>query len=606
MHFLSVTLLLFAAGILTLLLPCILPLLPIAVGAGVAGRHPLRPLVLALGMVVGFVGITFLLHVLLSSFVLVANAIQIGTYQVLFLFGLAFLFERRSVLLGLSALSGLFFWSVGWVAVVVAAVAGAVLMELGGTVAARLQSVGGEVQGAVRGTLGERSLFAAFLFGLTMGLIWVPCAGPALGFALTLVRTQPGVQAFAALTSYAVGAALPVLLLGYGGQWVGERMKGLRRFSGKAKHLAGVIFLSTAVTLRFGWLMDLQTWLVNNTSFGTLGNRIEETFFPADMPMPATAPLPTGNRSSLPRISRAPELRGTQEWFNSEPFTLAELRGRVVLVDFWTYSCINCIRTLPYLRGYAEKFADAPFVIVGVHTPEFVFEKDPKNVRAAIAKYGLTYPVVQDNDYATWSAFANRYWPAKYLIDAEGVIRYTHFGEGAYDETDAAIQSLLAELGEAPKDRIVDMPEASPRRPLTPETYLHSRSWSAFGNGTAIPTEATQAYTAPGRMEPHTYYLDGVWTLVDDERQVLRSREGEIRMKWLGGEINLVMGLEEGASPVAGEVWIDGARVGSLTVDHHDLYPLYKGAYGEHELVLRLTQQAEREGVAAYAFTFGQ
>ena len=144
----------------------------------------------------------------------------------------------------------------------------------------------------------------------------------------------------------------------------------------------------------------------------------------------------------LPTLTRAPELAGLGPWHNSQPFTLESLRGKVVLVDFWTYSCINCIRTLPYIQGYWTKFKDTgKFVLIGVHSPEFAFEKLERNVSAAIARHGLTYPIAQDNDFKTWNAFANRYWPAKYLIDADGYIRYTHFGEGGYEETDAAIQS---------------------------------------------------------------------------------------------------------------------------------------------------------------------
>lgn len=594
---------LFIAGVLTVLLPCILPLLPIAVGAGVAGRHPLRPVLLALGMVTGFVGITFALYVLLSSFIVAANAIQIGTEEVLYLFGIAFLVERRLPLLILAALGGLFFLPLGPVAVFIAAAVSAGVMHVGTGVAGRVQQAGGSAQQAARGAFGEQSLLTAFVLGLTMGLVWVPCAGPALGFALTLVRTQPGIQAFAALTTYAVGAALPVLLLGYGGQWAAERVKGLKRFTGAAKHVAGGIFVATSLLLTTGLLMDLQTWLVNNTAYGTFGTALEERLFP----MPSAAVFTAASASSassaasgLPRIARAPELTGLQQWFNSDPLTMAGLKGKVVLVDFWTYSCINCIRTLPYLRGYWEKYREAPFVLIGVHTPEFVFEKDPKNVRQAIDKYDLQYPIVQDNDFATWDAFANRYWPAKYLIDAEGYVRYTHFGEGAYDETDEAIASLLREI-DVTVDGATAQDPSVVRRVTSPETYLHSRSWSALGNGPLLPTSARRIYEAPAAMELHKYYLDGEWQLQEDERMVLRSDSGEIRMKWLGGEINLVLGLEGDAAPVKGEVWMDGVKVKDITVTDHDLYELFKGAYGEHELVLELSGA----GLAGYAFTFG-
>ncbi len=194
-----------------------------------------------------------------------------------------------------------------------------------------------------------------------------------------------------------------------------------------------------------------------------------------------------GTRSSpalphLPRLGPAPEFAGLAPWYNSPPLTLASLRGKVVLVDFWTYSCINCVHTLPHVEASWTRYQKAPFVLLGIHTPEFVFEKSPQNVAAAIQRHGLTYPIAQDNDYATWNAFGNRYWPAKYLIDGEGIIRYTHFGEGGYEATDLAIRSLLAELGRRPSGPGVggDAP-AAPARDRSPETYLGVRGWSDAG-----------------------------------------------------------------------------------------------------------------------------
>lgn len=305
---------------------------------------------------------------------------------------------------------------------------------------------------------------------------------------------------------------------------------------------------------------------------------------------------------SLPRIVRAPEFAGLGPWHNSEPLTMAELRGKVVLVDFWTYSCINCIRTLPYLRGYWEEFRDMPFVLVGVHTPEFVFEKSERNVADAVRRHELTYPVAQDNDYGTWRAFANRYWPAKYLVDAEGYVRYTHFGEGAYEETAEAIRSLLAEIGaEAGEGNVLPAETARTGRERSPETYLGSRSWPALANAAGDPSDAVIVYAAPERIPLHRYALAGSWQLVDDERQVLRSGEGEIRMRFQGSEINLVMGMEEGAPPAEVVVLVDGEPVRTFTIDRQDLFPLWQGAYGEHDLVLRI----RGAGAAGYAFTFG-
>ena len=296
-----------------------------------------------------------------------------------------------------------------------------------------------------------------------------------------------------------------------------------------------------------------------------------------------------------------PSLDGLGPWLNSGPLTAESLRGKVVLIDFWTYSCINCIRTLPYVEGYWKKYKDAPFVLVGVHTPEFTFEKDPGNVAMAIKEHGLMYPVAQDNDYGTWNAFDNHYWPAKYLIDAAGEVRYVHFGEGNEEETDAAIASLLKEIGAKTDTGAVAASSAAPRE-QTPETYVGERGWGALQNApSSDPTDAVTTYTAPSAPQRDRYALAGRWQLVDGERQVLRGDEGSIAIRALASDVHLVLGLEPGVGPVKADVEVDGKPFQSLTIDRHDLFTLFHGDYGTHDVVLRL----HGAGVAAYAYTFG-
>ncbi len=583
------------------MLPCILPLLPIVVGVSVAGRSSLRPVWLALGMVLGFVGITFLLYAVLSQFVTLADIIHIGTFYVLLLFGVGFLTNVRSAQFAGAVLGALFFLSYGWLAVLFAGVAGSTAMELGGRVATLLQQAGTDAQGAVRNAFGSESPITSIVLGVTMGLVWVPCAGPALAFALTLVRSEPGLRAFLALTVYAVGAALPVLLLGYGGQYVVARTRALTTYSDVAKRIGGVILIVTAVALRFDLLQRVQTWFAEHTVYGTYATRLEEQFFP----MPSNTSS-TGSSLSpsmqLPRIIRAPEFTGLGPWHNSEPLTLKELKGKVVLVDFWTYSCINCIRTLPYVQGYWDSYKQYPFVLLGVHTPEFIFEKSEKNVADAITRHGLTYPIAQDNDFGTWNAFANRYWPAKYLIDAEGYVRYAHFGEGGYEETAEAVESLLAEIGVQTNSEFEIRDSGTPTgRDQTPETYVGPRSWPAFANGTPEPTTDPQDYTAPTSIPLNRYALTGTWQVIDNEYQQLTSDTGEIHLHFLGSEANLVLGMADPKITPHAEVTVDGKAGASFEVDRHDLFNLYKGEYGEHELVLKITGT----GLQAYAFTFG-
>lgn len=593
---------LFLSGLLTILLPCILPLLPIVLGVSVAGRSKWRPLFTVLGMVISFVVFTYILLTALNQFYEFADHIRIASYFALVLFGIAFATSDRSLQYSAAVLGSLFFYQKGWLTVVVAALVGILLLEWGSRIAGRIQTLGAKLQTGARNELGADSPWNALVIGLTLGLVWAPCAGPALGFALTLVREQPGVMALLALLSYALGTAVPLLLIGYGGQAAVHSVRAITPYSGRIKQVAGVLLILTGIGLHFETFMYLQLWVGENTNFGQMIDRLENRLFKGQEPSDSSLPLDSMNTSKLPKIVRAPEFASLGPWHNSEPFTLASQKGKVVLIDFWTYSCINCIRTLPYIQGYWDKYKDTgKFVLLGVHSPEFTFEKSQQNVAMAIKEHGLTYPTAQDNSFGTWSAFANRYWPAKYLIDAEGYVRYTHFGEGDYEETDRAIESLLQEIGVETTGDAITEKDATTRRPISTETYIGERSWPAFGSATGEPTGDTVTYQAPAELVLNKYYLTGSWQLVEGELQALRSNTGEVSMKFQGGEINLVLGLEPGAKPVEAEVFIDGKSFKTFTVDRHDLYELFKGDYGQHDMVLKL----KGKGVEAFAFTFG-
>ena len=612
----TILLTLFAAGVLTILLPCILPLVPIVLGVSLSGRNRWRPLVTASGMAASFVAFTFVLQVLLRQFVQLADLVRVATYYTLLLFGICFVATRSRLQIALAALAALpFFWGRGWLALILAPLLGTIAVALGGRVAARMQQAGVKVQQGAASGLGSESLLSALVVGLTLGLVWVPCAGPALGFALTLVRDQPGFRAFLALTAYAIGAALPLLFIGYGGQRVVRGARGLVRYSGRIKQASGAVLVLSALAFQFQWFVGLQTWLSDHTRLAALGSMVEDRLLGSAMAEPArpsSYAIPTANGGAalpqLPKLARAPELAGLGPWYNSPPLTLASLKGKVVLVDFWTYSCINCVRTLPHIQDLWSKYKDQPFVIVGVHAPEFTFEKKPENVADAVRTHHLGYPIAQDNDFATWKAFDNHYWPAKYLIDTQGTIRYTHFGEGDYDATEQAVRSLLAELGQAPGAAAsgtapggAAMRREEPSMRVSPETYLGPRGWMSFANRAGLPDSRARRYAPPRTLPVDSFSLTGDWQLVDDERQVLRSGSGEIRYRALAGEVNLVLGLEKGGAPVMVDVRVDGKISKSMTVDRHDLYNLYTGPYGEHEVAIDI----RGKNLAAYAFTFG-
>jgi thiol-disulfide isomerase/thioredoxin len=296
---------------------------------------------------------------------------------------------------------------------------------------------------------------------------------------------------------------------------------------------------------------------------------------------------------------KAPELVGIAGYLNgaSEGLMLSDLRGKVVLVDFWTYSCINCIRTLPYLKAWDKKYGDMGLVILGVHTPEFEFEKDRDNVLDAIAKYEIEYPVVQDNEFGTWRAFNNRYWPRKYLVDAEGFIRYDHIGEGGYEETEQMIQKLLGEKGVVVSDEVVGIVDEG-RQVGTPEIYFGFAFYrDQLGNVEGlVPGEVVQ-YILPENLQRNKFYLEGSWKNEKDDMELVSS-DGKIVIGYIAKDVNIVAGAD---SPVKLSVSLDGEVVDTVVVDDFDLYNIVSlEESGFHVLEI----EAE-EGLKAYTFTFG-
>jgi thiol-disulfide isomerase/thioredoxin len=316
----------------------------------------------------------------------------------------------------------------------------------------------------------------------------------------------------------------------------------------------------------------------------------------------------------------APELTKITGFVNSEPITLADLRGKVVLVDFWTYSCINCIRTIPYLNTWHEKYADNGLVIVGVHTPEFEFEKDYNNVRAAVEKFDIGYPIAQDNEKETWKAYENRYWPRKYLIDPEGYVRYDHIGEGAYAETEKVIQSLLAERTEyiganTTIDQSISNPESSQSvnfdRINTPELYFgYEYSMAALGNSEGYKPDQVVKYTIPddAKIVPNRIYLDGEWKNNADHME-LQSEVGRIVLSYSAKAVNIVAGgkgelniLEDNSPLGVSSSGTDISEDGTVKIDGQRLYNVVEHeGYGDHQIAIEVAGR----GFQIYTFTFG-
>jgi cytochrome c biogenesis protein CcdA/thiol-disulfide isomerase/thioredoxin len=535
------------AGAGTALSPCVLPILPALLSAGATGGRR-RPLGIVLGLTVTFTITIVGIAELVDGVGLSGGALRTIAVLVLLGFGALLLAPRLADRVE------------AWLSP---------LIRYG-------PRTGGD--GFVSG-IGV---------GAALGFVYAPCAGPILA-AVISVSAASGKTVAVAL-SYAIGSAAALLALCLGGRRVLRPLRGpqLQRVMGAVMVLTAIAILVEA-DLRFQTAIadDLPAVIVNPTGALERSGAVEREL--ADLRGPSRfAPASSG----LPELGEAPEFAGVSRWLNSPPLTLGELRGKVVLIDFWTYTCINCIRTLPYLRAWDQRYRDRGLTIVGVHTPEFEFEKDAGNVRDAIARSRLRYPVAQDNDYGTWTAWGNRYWPAKYLIDAKGQVRYVHFGEGEYEATEQAIRSLLEEAGASPGDRAGRQPGEVPGD-ATPETYLGAARAERW---VTAPRPGVHEYPIVSMIPTDGFALEGRWRVDDESAEAVAL--ATLRAQVRGKSVYLVLGS---AKPRRVEVIVDGEHERTVTVDGQRLYELMRRPRtGVHDLTLRF-----EPGVAGYAFTFG-
>ena len=461
----------------------------------------------------------------------------------------------------------------------------------------RLQQSAGQ-QSSIKGSL---------LLGVAVGFLWAPCAGPILGLVLAGAALN-GANLYSAmlLLVFAAGAAssLGVALLSSGRviAWM-KRSFGVEEWVRRA---LGVAVVAGVVVIALGW----------------------DTRFLAQFSSPSTAATEQHLIESLAQRSGtaesadtrlAPPMIGATSWLNSPPLTNEMLRGKVVLVDFWTYSCINCLRTLPYLKAWDDKYRADGLVIVGVHAPEFVFEKDLHNVEQAVHELGIKYPVALDNGYAIWNAYQNQYWPAHYLIDALGRVRHEHFGEGAYQETERMIQTLLKEAhqGLALSEGFVQVQgtgatAAAEDMPRSPETYLGYARQENFASPEAVQHDTFARYSVPRSLELDHWALSGAWR-IGNESAVLQTAGGAISYRFRGRDLHLVLGPHSG-KPVRFKVTLDGVAPGK---DYGmDIDAQGNGEIREQRLYQLIRQSGEIRartfriefldiGAEGFAFTFG-
>jgi cytochrome c biogenesis protein CcdA/thiol-disulfide isomerase/thioredoxin len=542
----------FVAGLITAVSPCVFPVLPIVLGSGVAGSRR-RPYAIIAGLAT-----TFFVSILFASWLLDALGLPKDLLRNVSI-GLLFLFAATLL-----------------------------VPQLGTLIERPLARMSRRPSSDLGG---------GFLLGCALGFVFAPCAGPALAFVTASAASRDfGPKTIGVALAYTFGASLVMLGIALGGRNLAAR---LRTRMDELRIAFGVIMAAAAFGLVFDLDKKVQTWFPDYTSAlqgeteasGAGLKSYERTKNVTDKKPVSRARTLSGLKDYGP----APNFTGNQAWLNTpggRALTLQQLRGKVVLVDFWTYSCINCLRTLPYLESWYRTYGKDGFVIVGVHTPEFAFEHDLANVRQATHEYGVRYPVALDNDYATWNAYGNQYWPAEYLIDARGHVREAKFGEGDYTKTENAIRSLLAERDRR-LPKALDLPDRTPDYPLTPESYLGTNRLERYEGSPIVPKRMAK-YTLPFVVDQSNLAYGGYWN-VQPER-ILAGQGAKLALHFYARKVHLVLG---GTGFV--DVYLNGKLQRRVHVAQDRLYTLLdQGTAKDGRLELRFTP-----GLAAYAFTFG-
>jgi cytochrome c biogenesis protein CcdA/thiol-disulfide isomerase/thioredoxin len=572
----------FVGGMLTIVSPCILPVLPFVFSRA---DQPFRRS--GLPLLVGMAA-TFALVAGVATFAgaWVVRANQIGRLVAIVVFAL----------LGLALL----------------------FPSLAEYLTRPLVRLGGRVQG--QNTTEAPSIGRSLVLGMSTGLLWAPCAGPILGLILTGAAIQgPSAHTTFLLVSFAAGAATSLAVALLAGNKAFALMKKSLGAEEWIRRGLGAAVLVGVVAIALGWDTGILRRLSLSSTSGIeqkLIDRLRPVTFAKAMEPNAAQPetVQLGHEGPLPSLD------GAVKWLNSPPLTREQLKGKVVVVDFWTYSCINCLRSIPYVEAWWEKYKNDGLVVIGVHTPEFAFEKDPKNVEKSLADLKITYPVAIDSNYAIWKAFDNQYWPAHYFIDANGSIRYHHFGEGKYDESEQVIQQLLREKNSNLKTGGLvqvaatgSQAEADFKDVASPETYVGYARQQNYASPETIRKDAPQMYTATSRLTVNQWALAGNWD-VSDEHAALVAAPGKVLFRFHARDLHLVLGPGKNGKPVRFRVRIDGGAPGE---DHGmDTDAQGEGAVKEYRLYQLVRQKGKVEdrtfeiefldpGVQVFAFTFG-
>ncbi len=571
----------FISGLVTIFAPCIWPLLPIILSSTAGGGHR-KPLGITLGILMSFALLTLTISYIVKIIPFDPEILRYFAVVIIGFLGIMLVVPKLSAMLE------------GYVS--------------------RLSGKLGRVRGTGDG------FNSGLITGISLGIVWTPCAGPILATIATLAATRAvNFQIVLVTLVYVAGVGIPLFIFAQVGQKLLTSSRSLSKYTGTIQQIFGFIMILTAISIFTNYDKVLQAKLLDAIpSYSTFLNNLEsndavktelDSLRGNDM-KDKKVPMKFPQAGRLPNFGRAPEFTGINNWLNTDSqVSMSSLKGKVVLVDFWTYTCINCIRTLPYVTSWYEKYKDQNFVVIGVHTPEFEFEKKTENVQMAIEQYKINYPVAQDNDFATWRAYDNHYWPAKYLIDAEGNIRYLHFGEGKYDETEENIRTLIEEAGQTVSEsRATTSPQAQ-NYAQTPETYLGNARIANFKSVESI-SSGLKTYSFPKTLNTNQVAFEGTWN-VEEEFSEAKSN-AKLRIQFHSNKVFLVIHPKTGNEQV--KVLLDGIQIstensgtdvtrGIITVTEPRLYELvdFKGNPGNHLLELQFLN----EDIEVFAFTFG-
>ena len=531
----------FLEGFALIISPCILPILPIILSGSLTGSKK-RPFGIICGFIIIFAIVTFLSRKLVQTSGIDLNLIRYASYGLLMVLGV--------VMLSTTLTEKFAEWTQG-------------LTSAGSS----LSSVNNP----------EGGWWSGVLFGGLIAVIWTPCAGPIL--AAVIVQTviqESNLMSFLTLLAFAIGAAVPMLVIALFGREILAKFGYLKTHTSAFRKILGVIIIASVV-----YMIEVErvgAAVATNQNHSQSGAALEHGL---------AHPYP------------APEIGGIEAWINSNPLKIADLKGKVVLIDFWTYSCINCIRTLPYLKDWYQKYHDQGFKIIGVHTPEFDFEKSFSNVKNAVINDGLHYPVALDNQFVTWRHFNNQFWPGHYLIDKNGQVVYTHFGEGDYDITENNIRYLLG-LSASDATQKIPVEKIAPNQ--TPETYLGYERADSYAGVEAPVKDQIARYSFPKKLHNDNWALQGQWKILRD-RIVSQEIGAAIEINFNARRVFIVMG-NTSDQPIDVKLILNGTEITNrpLQVDKHQLYDAVDQVMVENGILKVI---ATSPGLEIYTFTFG-